>query len=191
MSALLVGAITTLVFCAPGYPGAAQDAQPLVDAFATAATAAARWPAASLTAVYDPTEESGLTRLTNPDAALAFVPFPFFVKYAATLRLTPLAQADVTGVGVQQRWTLVAKSTRVTGPGSLTGYTILSTAGYAPTFVRGFALSAWALPTDVKISPTMQVLSALHRVATGRSAERATGCSSVANGRVARAVVSV
>jgi hypothetical protein len=49
----------------------------------------------------------------------------------------------------------------------MAGFTILSTAGYAPDFVRHSALEAWALPADVKIEPTGQILSALRRVAAG------------------------
>jgi hypothetical protein len=40
-------------------------------------------------------------------------------------------------------------------------------AGYAPDFVRRSALEGWALPPDVKIEPTGQILSALRRVAAG------------------------
>ena len=40
MSTLLEAALATHVFCAPGYPGAAGDAQPLIDQFANAAVAA-------------------------------------------------------------------------------------------------------------------------------------------------------
>jgi ABC-type phosphate/phosphonate transport system substrate-binding protein len=40
-------------------------------------------------------------------------------------------------------------------------------AGYAPDFVRHSALEAWALPADVKIQSTGQILSALRRVANG------------------------
>src|SRR5271169_4052515 len=109
MTALLAAALATLVFCAPGYPGGAGDAQPLVDDFAAAAAAAAGWPAGSLAAVYDPTEAGGIKKLSNADAVLAFVPYPFFVEHGAELHLTPLVQADVTDSGVQQRWTLVAK----------------------------------------------------------------------------------
>ena len=85
-----------MVFCAPGYPGGAADAQPYLDAFAAAAAQAAQWPAGSLVATYDATEDGGLAKLANPDAALAFVPFPFFVEHAAALKLAPLVQADVT-----------------------------------------------------------------------------------------------
>src|SRR6202023_3509282 len=167
MSALLAASLATLVFCAPGYPGGAGDAQPLLDQFAKAAAAAAGWPAGSLAAVYDPTEAGGLAKLSGTDAVLAFVPYPFFVEHAAQLHLTPLVQADVTDVGPQQRWTLVAKSGRVTGPASLSGSTIQSVAGYAPDFVRHSALEGWTLPPDVKIESTGQILSALRRVAAG------------------------
>src|ERR1700719_4900939 len=131
MSTLLAASLATLVFCAPGYPGAAGDAQPLVDQFASAAVTAAGWPAGSLAAVYDPTEQGGLAKLSSTDAVLAFVPYPFYVEHAAQLHLTPLAQADVAGTGSKEKWTLVAKNGRVTGAGSLTGYTIASVAGYS------------------------------------------------------------
>jgi len=167
MSTLLTATLATLVFCAPGYPGGAGDAQPLIDQFTNAAVAISGWPAGSLAAVYDPTEEGGLARLGSADAVLAFVPYPFFVEHAAQLHLTPLVQADVADVGPQQRWTLVAKSGHVTGPASMSGYTILSVAGYAPNFVRHIALEGWALPSDVKIESTGQILSALRRVAAG------------------------
>jgi hypothetical protein len=167
MTTLLAASLATLVFCAPGYPGAAGDAQPFVDDFATAAAAAAGWPAGSLAAVYDPTEEGGLKKLNSADAVLAFVPYPFFVEHAAQLHLTPLVQAVVADVGAQQRWTLVAKAGRISGPVSMAGYTVLSIAGYAPDFVRHSALEGWALPADVKVEPTGQILSALRRVASG------------------------
>ncbi len=167
MSTLLAGAVIALVFCAPGYPGATGDAQPFLDAFTTAAAAAAKWPAGTLTATYDATEAGGLEKLAKPDAALALVPFAFFVEHAADLHLVPLVQADVTGAGVQERWTLVAKKDKITGPASMSGYTILSIAGYAPDFVRGYALAGWHLPADVKIVQAEQVLSALRRATAG------------------------
>jgi hypothetical protein len=162
-----MAAVATLVFCAPGYPGGAGDAQPFLDQFASAAVASAGWPAGSLTAVYDPSEQGGLQKLNGPDAVLAFVPYPFYVQHAAELHLVPLAQADMTGIGPQERWTLVAKNGRVAGPASLVGYTIISVAGYAPEFVRHSALEGWTLPPDVKIESTGQILSALRRVAAG------------------------
>src|ERR1039458_65043 len=174
MTTLLAAALATLVFCAPGYPGGAGDAQPLIDQFASAAAAASGWPAGSLAAVYDPTEEGGLAKLAQAGAALAFVPYPFFFEHAAQLHLVPLVEADMMDIGPQQRWTLVAKSGRVTGPQSLAGYTILSVAGYARDFVRHSALEGWALPADVKIEATGQVLSALRRVAAGEQIGRAS-----------------
>jgi len=167
MSTLSAAATAILVFCAPGYPGGASDARPLLDQFASALVSASGWPAGSLAAIYDPTEEGGVAKLSGADAALALVPYPFFVEHAAQLHLTPLVQADVADTGPQQRWTLVAKSGRVTGPASMAGYTILSAAGYARDFVRHSALESWVLPPDVKIETTGQILSALRRVAAG------------------------
>jgi hypothetical protein len=168
MGTLTLAALATLVFCAPGYPGGAGDAQPFVDQFAKAAAASAGWKADSLAAIYDPTEQGGLAKLGEKDSVLAFVPYPFYVQHAAALHLAPLAQADVAGVGTQERWTLVGKAGGpVTGPASMTGYTILSVAGYAPDFIKHSALAEWALPADVKIEATGQILSALRRVASG------------------------
>jgi hypothetical protein len=169
MSALLAASLATLVFCAPGYPGAAGDAQPLVNQFAGAAVTASGWPAGSLAALYDPTEQGGLAKLKQSDAVLAFVPYPFFVQHAGELQLSPLVQADVVDTGPEQRWMLVAKSGRISGPASMAGYTILSVAGYAPDFVRHSALEGWALPPDVKIEAAGQILSALRRAAAGES----------------------
>jgi hypothetical protein len=167
MNLLLAAAASTLVFCAPGYPGGAGDAQPFVDQFAAAAVAAAGWPAGSLTAVYDPTEQGGLAKLSSADAVLAFIPYPFYVEHAAQLHLTPLAQADVAGTGTKQKWTLVLKSGGVSDAASMGSYTIVSVAGYSPEFVRHFALASWPLPASAKIEPTGQILSALRRVASG------------------------
>jgi hypothetical protein len=167
MTILLAAAVSTLVFCAPGYPGGTGDAQPYVDEFAKAAAAAAGWPPGSLSAVYDPTEQGGLAKLSGADAVLAFVPYPFYVEHAAQLHLTPLAQADVVGIGTKEKWTLVAKNGRVTSAASLSGYTIVSVAGYAPEFVRHSALAAWEVPATVKVEPVGQILSALRRVASG------------------------
>jgi ABC-type phosphate/phosphonate transport system substrate-binding protein len=108
-----------------------------------------------------------MAKLRQADAVLAFVPYPFFVEHGAQLHLSPLVQADVTDVGLQQRWTLVAKSGGLTDSKSMAGYTVLSAAGYAPEFVRHSALQAWALPADVKIEVTGQILSALRRAAAG------------------------
>src|SRR5258708_22899129 len=169
MSTLTLAAMTTLVFCAPGYPGGSGDAQPFVDQFAKAAAASAGWKSDSLGAIYDPSEQGGLAKLGDKDSALAFVPYAFYVQHAAALHLVPLVQADVVGVGTQERWTLVGKAGgAVTSASSMTGYTILSVAGYAPEFVKHSALAAWVLPADVKIESTGQILSGLRRGGPGR-----------------------
>ena len=57
----------------------------------------------------------------------------------------------------------------------MAGYTILSVAGYAPDFVRHSALEGWALPPDVKIEATGQILERLEkgcRRRTGRGIAR-------------------
>jgi hypothetical protein len=167
MGTLLMSALATLVFCAPGYPGASGDAQPYVDQFAKTAATSAGWSSGSLGAAYDPTEQGGLKMLANPDSVLTFVPYAFYVQYGAQLHLAPLAQADVVDVGTQERWTLVGKAGAAADAASLAGYTLVSVAGYAPEFVRHSALQAWALPADVKIESTGQILSALRRVISG------------------------
>ncbi len=167
MTTLLMAAVATLVFCAPGYPGGADDAQPFLDQFAKDAIVSTGWSAGSFTAVYDPTEQGGLAKLGNPDSVLAFVPYAFYVQHGTELHLTPLAQADVAGVGTEERWSLIGAAGGAAAPQALAGYTILSVAGYAPEFVRHSALAAWALPADVKIEASGQVLSALRRVVAG------------------------
>jgi hypothetical protein len=161
-----MSAVATLVFCAPGYPGAAGDAQPFVDQFAKTAATSAGWSTDSLAATYDPTDQGGLTQLRNPDSVLTFVPYAFYVQYGAQLHLAPLAQADVSEVGTQERWTLIGKAGGAADAASMAGYTIVSAAGYAPEFVKHVALQGWNLPADVKIEPG-QVLSALRRVTGG------------------------
>ena len=167
MSSLLAAAASLLVFCAPGYPGTSGDAQPLVDEFAKTLGGAAGWPAGSLTAVYDASEHSDLTRLAAPEAGLAFVPYPFFVQHGNALHLVPLAQADVSPAGVQQRWTLVLRQGHAPAPGGLAGLNLISTAGYAPDFVRQVLHNVGALPPTTTITATGQVLSALRRTANG------------------------
>jgi hypothetical protein len=164
MSSLIAAAASLLVFCAPGYPGTSGDAQPLVGEFAHTLASAAGWPADSLTAVYDASEQSDLQRLAAPDAALAFVPYPFFVQHGAALHMVPLAQADVPPGGVQQHWTLVMKSGHPAPPAGLAGMSIISTAGYAQDFIRAVLHD---LPAGTPITATGQVLSALRRAATG------------------------
>jgi hypothetical protein len=167
MSSLIAAAASLLVFCAPGYPGTSGDAQPLVGEFASTLAAAAGWPADSLTAVYDASEQSDLQRLGSPEAGLAFVPYPFFVQHGAALHMIPIAQADVPPAGVQQHWTLVMKRGHPAPPAGLAGMTLISTAGYAQDFVRAVLQAQGPLPAGTTITATGQVLSALRRAATG------------------------
>ncbi len=167
MVSLLTAAAALLVFCAPGYPGAGGDAQPLVDEFAAAATKAAGLPEGSLAAVYDADEKSDLARLARPDAVLAFVPWPFYVQHGAELHLTPLVQADVLPVGTVQRWTLVARSGHAPPPAGLAGVDLISTAGYAPAFVRAAVSPGVPLPANLTITASGQVLSGLRRAVNG------------------------
>lgn len=160
---------SVLVVCAPGYPGTTADAQPSMDALAAAVARAAGWPKGSLAAEYHETEAGGTARLSRPDAALALVTEPFFVQHGAALKLKPVLQAVPAGSGEGVVWSLVARKGRVTGPASLAGWEIHSSAAYAPRFVRESALGGWGeLPENVRLVPTGQLLSALRKAATGQ-----------------------
>jgi hypothetical protein len=159
---------TRIVVCAPGSAGTTEDAQGAMDAFAAAVAARAGLPDGALAAIYLPGEEAGLTRLRAPDAAVALVSLPFFLKHEKALALQAELQPVPEGSSGSERWSLVARKGRVTGPEALDGFTIVSTAGYAPGFVRGPALSGFGrLPTTVRISQSSAVLSALRRAAAG------------------------
>lgn len=157
-----------LVVCAPGSPGTTAEAQPTMDAFAAALAAKAGMPATSLGAVYHETEASGVERLRAKDAALALVSLPFYLKYEHDLALRARLQAVPKGRAEADRWALVARKGRVGSPAALAGFTIASTAGFAPAFVRGPALGSWGqLPAGVRIIQSGAVLSALRRAAAG------------------------
>ena len=159
----------TVVACAPGFPGTPEEAQPAMDALAAALARAARWPEGALAATYLPIEAEGVARLGQPDAAVALVSLPFFLRHGAALGLVPRLQAELAGQGLTERWSLVARKGRVARPADLAGLTVLSTAGYAPDFVRG-ALGPWGrLPGAAAVAPTAQVLSALRKAAKGEA----------------------
>jgi hypothetical protein len=161
---------TTVVFCAPGYPGTSAEAQGAMDAFAAALAGAAGLPAGSLAANYQETEKGGLARLEKADAAVAMMPLAFFLVHEKDLRLTARLQAVPKGRGALERWTLVAKKGRVKQPADLEGFTITSLAGFAPAFVRGPALGAWGkLPPKVEIVQSGAVLSSLRKVVAGQN----------------------
>jgi hypothetical protein len=157
----------TLVACAPGFPGTTAEAQPHMDALAAALARAAGLPPGAVAATYLPAEADGLARLGEPDAGLALVSLPFFLRHGAALGLAPRLQVELLGTGLVERWSLVARKGRVSRPADLAGLTVLSTAGYAPAFVRGAPGDWGRIPESVPVAPTSQVLSALRKAAAG------------------------
>jgi hypothetical protein len=156
-----------LVTCAPGFPGTTAEAQPAMDALAAALAQAAAIPGASLGAVYLPAEAEGVARLGAADTVVGLVPVPFFLVHGAALGLTPHLQVALAGGGPLERWSLVARKGRVSRPADLGRFTVLSTAGYAPAFVRGAVWSWGRLPETVTVATTSRVLSALRQAASG------------------------
>jgi hypothetical protein len=158
----------TLVVCAPGYPGTTKEAQPSMDALASAVAEAAGRPPARVAAEYHETEDAGMARLKAASPTLAMVPLPFFLAHAGELKLTARAQAVEKAGKAAVTWTLVAKKGRVTTASSLAGFDIVSLAAYAPDFIRNVALRKWGdLPADVTFTASGQVLSALRKAANG------------------------
>lgn len=158
----------TFVFCAPGSPGTTEEAQGAMDAFAAAVAARAGLAPATVGAIYAASEEAGLARLRAVDAAVAFVSLPFFLKHERALALRPELAPVLQGGAPAERWSLVTRKGRVASAAALDEFTILSTAGFAPGFVRGPALGAWGkLPASVKIAQSAAVLSGLRRAAAG------------------------
>ena len=157
-----------LVVCSPGSPGTTAEAQPTMDAFAAAVATKAGLPSGALGAVYDEAEDAGVARLRGKDAALSLLSLPFYLKHEKELALRARLQAEPKGRPATERWALVAKKGRVSGPASLEGFTVASTAGFAPAFVRGPALGSWGrLPAGARIVASGAVLSALRRAAAG------------------------
>ena len=152
-----------LVVCAPGSPGTTDEAQPTMDAFASAVGAKAGIP---LTAIYEPTEAGGVARMK--EAGLAIVSLPFFYKHERELGLHARLEAVQKGRPALERWVLVAQKDRVKKPDALAGFTIISNAAFAPAFVRGSVLGEFgALPANVKLLESTSVLSAMRRAANG------------------------
>ena len=158
----------TLVICAPGYPGSTKEAQPNMDALARAVSAAAGTPALNVAAEYHETEDAGVARLKAATPSLALVPLPFYLSHANALKLQVAALAVEKDGQSEVTWTLVAKKGRISSPAELSGFTIVSLAGYAPGFIRDVALAKWGvLPADVTFQASGQVLSALRKAANG------------------------
>jgi hypothetical protein len=158
----------TLVICAPGYPGSTKEAQPSMDVLAKAVTAAVGSPARLVAAEYYETEEAGVARMKAKTPSLALVPLPFYLSHAGELKLQAKAQAVEKDGQAAVSWTLVAKKGSVSSPADLSGFTLVSIAGYAPDFIKNVALAKWgALPADVTIQANGQVLSSLRKAASG------------------------
>jgi len=158
---MLVLAAATLVVCAPGYPGSSGEARPAMQALAGSLVTAAKMPPGSLEAVYEETEQGGLKRLSQKDASLVLAPLPFHLEHERELRLVPRLSAVPREGEALERWTLVTGKDH---PAKLSGYTILSTAGYSKRFVRAVAPE---LPPEVEIRQDSSVLSSLRRAANG------------------------
>ena len=81
---------------------------------------------------------------------------------------TAEAQVVAEGGRAEETWSLVAGKGRVSGPGTLDGWEILTSVGYAPRFVRGTALGGWGgAPPGAKVVAAGTVLSGLRRAAAG------------------------
>jgi hypothetical protein len=159
---------TTLVVCAPGYPGSTAEAASVMGAFADALAAAVGRPRGALAAEYHETEADGLERLARPDAGILLSPLPFFLEHETSLRLAARIQAVMQGGEAAEEYALVAGKGRLSGPAALAGWEILGTVGYSPRFVRGPVLGSWGeLPATAKVVSSGAVLSGLRRSAAG------------------------
>jgi hypothetical protein len=155
----------TLVVCAPGSPGTTEAARPRMDAFAAAVSARA---GTRIAAAYEPSEDECVARLGS--AALGLVSLPFFLAHEHELGLVPRLQVVAKGQPALERWALVGPRGRISGPGALAGYTIVSSAAFAPAFIRGVVLGGFgAIPADAKLVQSTSVLSALRRAASGEA----------------------
>ena len=126
---------STLVVCAPGYPGSTAEAQSAMDALAAAIAAAAGWKPGELRAEYFETETTGLDRFAAPDAACRAGALPFWLQHRVALKLTPHLQAVEQGGQAAEAWTLVAPAGAVSGAPSLSGFELVS-AGRLRSAVR-------------------------------------------------------
>ena len=173
LGVLLIGwpgqaADLTMVVCAPGYPGSTAEAQPAMEGFAKAVTAAAGWVDDDLAAEYFESEDGGMTRFAAPDAGLGLVTLPFFLEHRVELGLQPEMLAVPSGRATQEPWSLVAGKGAVNQPADLDGWQLVSLAGHSETFVRGPALGDWGeLPPTLTITFSGAVLSSLRKAARG------------------------
>ena len=156
-----------LVVCSPGSPGTTLQAQATMDSFAAAAASGAGWQSGSLRAIYFEALDAGVDRLKQPDAALAMVSLPFYLRYAQELGLTARLEAHPVS-GPREVWSLVTKKNAVAGAAALSGWEITGGPGFHPEFVRHIVLRKWdRVPADAKITFTARPLTALRRAAAG------------------------
>ena len=154
----------TLVVCSPGSPGTTDEAQPRMDALASAL--GSKIGGGGITAVYEPGDAGGVKRFES--ASLGIVSLPFFLAHEKELGLHARLEAVQKGRPALERWTLVAQKGRVGKAESLSGMTIVSSSGFAPDFVRGAIAQLGAVPAGVKIVQSSAVLSALRKAAAGQ-----------------------
>lgn len=152
-----------LVVCSPGSPGTTDEAQPRMDALAKAISAKA---GSTLTAVYDPTDDGGVSRLKT--AELGMVSLPFFLQHEKELGLHARLQPVAKDHAPLEKWALVVQKGKVKGPEGLAGFTIMSSVGFSPAFVRGVALGGFGpLPANTQLKQSTAVLSSLRHAADG------------------------
>lgn len=159
VSVRAAGEEQTLVVCAPGSPGSTEEAQPRMNAFATALTTKT---GETINVVYDPSDSGGAKRLES--AGIGLVSLPFFLQHEKELGLHARLQVVQKGRPALEKWTLVAQKGRVKGVAGLANYTIYSNAAFAPGFVKG---AIGELPASAKIVKSTQVLSSLRKAASG------------------------
>jgi ABC-type phosphate/phosphonate transport system substrate-binding protein len=153
-----------LVVCSPGSPGSTEEAQPRMDAFAAALSAKTGAPVA---AVYEPSAEAGAKRLEG--AGVAIVSLPFFLEHEKQLGLHARLQVVQKGRPALERWALVTQKGRAAKAEALAGTTIVANTAFAPRFVAAAVHEIGALPADVKLTQSTQVVSALRRAANGEA----------------------
>lgn len=157
------GQSAKLVVCSPGSPGTTDEAQPRMDALAKAISAKA---GTQVTAVYDPTDEGGVSRLKT--AELGLVSLPFFLQHEQELGLHARLQPVAKDHAALEKWALVVQKGKVKSPEGLAGFTIMSSVAFAPAFVRGVVLGGFGpLPATTKLTQSTAVLSSLRRAANG------------------------
>lgn len=159
---------TTMVVCAPGYPGSTAEAQPAMEGFATAVSTAAGWDRGVFGAEYFESEADGVQRFSAGDAGLGLVTLPFFLEHSDELGLRPEMLAVPTGRQPEEAWSLVAAKGAVKQPSDLDGWQLISLAGHSERFVRGAVLGDWGeLPSTLTITFSGAVLSSLRKAARG------------------------